>query len=563
MKILQTLVFTCLIAVFFETETYGISQIIPGPDTIRTNTLISSSCIINGNLVLINGSTLNVDLSNAASDTFVVRGNIVLMGNAVLWVHAASVSADAQFIVSNPVTNQRSITTLDSSRVQLENIEFRTQEGNLTGASCFYMNYNARNKSILYVDNCFLNNQTAWLLCNLKNSSTLIEYVSKNVPCETYLQDSAEAAYHGAATSAGLWLDFQTNGQTLNLPSNQAVPYSWKIGRGQGGITTPWYLEIDTANPGIGVQIFPTAKLTVNGTGLPATGELKVALNYSNNTDTVRNLSVGLQNTILNNGPGGGVTLNNVNLGPIAWQVYALIDENLTIKNCTVNEIGIGGPSTVTVDSSVLQLALLAAVGQDGSSLTVNNSQIWNQFITAANKSRLTLNNCSVTGSHFYTSDTASRIVVNGGCFFSNPSGCTESNMVNSSTGIPNCNPFIPAGYPQNLTPATVTFSGVSSSCPTGIEQVINTAWQIKVYPNPGSGKFTIQMEDGQLKNYSEVSQNPILEIYNTMGERIFSEMAVASSTNEVDLSPQPSGIYFLRIDFVNGSAVSKIFLQK
>jgi hypothetical protein len=285
------------------------------------------------------------------------------------------------------------------------------------------------------------------------------------VPTETYLQDSAQVTLHGPSTKAGLWLNLASITGTLNLPPSQADPFMWKIGRGIGGLHTQWSLEVDTAQAGLGVQIFPSTKVTINGTGLPATGELKVALNFSNNTDIISNLKVGLQNTTVANGPNGWVKLNNVNLGPIAWQLYALANENLNIKNSIVNEVGIAGPSQVVIDSCLLQLAVLDAIGIGGSNMTINNSEIWNQSITAANNSTITLNNCSVTGGAFSTTDALSQINVNGGCFFQNPAGCMEDSMVNITTGQPNCNPFTTAGFPKNLSPATVTFSGVNDNC--------------------------------------------------------------------------------------------------
>ena len=116
---------------------FGITCIQQGPDTIRTNTVITGSCIINGDLIILNGGALHVDLTGGAADTFVVRGNILLQGNAVLWVNADSGSTGAQFIVSNTVNNQRTITTQGTSRVLLQYIEFRTQEGDLSSASTF------------------------------------------------------------------------------------------------------------------------------------------------------------------------------------------------------------------------------------------------------------------------------------------------------------------------------------------------------------------------------------------------------------------------------------------
>jgi len=437
-----------------------------GSVTVATHTVVTNGCIITGDLTILNGGTVDVDFTNTTAQTLVVRGNILLKGNAMLWVHALSGSTGNKFIVSSSYKGQRTITTKDSSRVQLENIEFSAQEGNNSSASSFDVNYNAYDHSTLYVNKSGLDTRISWILCNLHNKSSLIGYEPNEVPSETYLQDSATVKLRGPGTKAGLWLNFESVTGTLNLPPDQSQPFTWKTGRGTGGLNTQWSLEVDTAQVGLGVQIFPSTKMTIYGTGLPATGELKVALMFSNSTDTIKNLKVGLQNAIVASGT-GWVKLNNVNLGPIAWQLYALMNENLYIKNAIVNEIGIAGPSHIVVDSSLLQLGVLGAVGIGGSTMTINNSEIWNQFVNAANNSTITLNNCNVTGSAFSTADTQSRINVNGGCFFQNPLGCTPATMVNVTTGQPYCNPFIPPGFPQNLSPATITFNGVNNNCLT------------------------------------------------------------------------------------------------
>jgi hypothetical protein len=436
-----------------------------GSVTISTHIEVTGGCIITGDLTILNGGVLNVDLTSSAADAFVVRGNILLKGNAMLWVHALPGATGAQFIVSSSYKGQRTITTKDSSRVQLENIEFSAQEGNTLSTTSFDVNYNAYDLSTLYVNQSWLDTKVSWILCNLHNRSSLIGDEPNQVPTETYLQDSARVALHGPGTKAGLWLSLEAVTGTLNLPPDQSRPFTWKIGSGTGGVNTPWSLEVDTAQVGLGVQIFPSSKMIISGAGFPATGELKVALMFSNSTDTIKNLKVGLQNTTVADGPDGLVKLNNVNLGPIAWQLYALINENLYVKNAIVNEIGIAGPSHVVVDSSLLQLGVLGAVGVGGSTMIINNSEIWNQFVNAGNHSMITLNNCSVNGSAFSTTDAQSHINVNGGCFFQNPSGCTTADMVNITTGQPYCNPFIPPGFPQNLSPSTVTFTAVNNNC--------------------------------------------------------------------------------------------------
>ncbi|HXC04706.1 MAG TPA: T9SS type A sorting domain-containing protein, partial [Bacteroidia bacterium] len=401
-------------------------------------------------------------------------------------------------------------------------------------AASVSMNFNAQGHSIFYVNKSWLNPQYAWLLCNLNNKSTLLAYEPNEVPTESYLQDTAQIALHGPNTKMGLWLNFQNITDTLTLPPSQATPYSWKIGRGLASLSTQWYLELDTVNPGLGAQIFPSANMTFNGTGLPLTGELKMALIFANNTDTVKNLHVGLQNMTVHDGPFGRAVLNNVNLGPIAWQLYALMNEHLYLKNSTVNEIGIAGPSTITADSCVLQLGELASVGQGGSTFTINNSDIWNQLITAGNSSMMTLNTCRVTGSAFSTTDPSSHVTVNGGCFFSNPTGCAPNNMVNIATGVPNCNPYIPSGFPQNLTPATVTFNGVNMTCSTGIAELGN-AEDIRVFPNPTSGILHFLLPQPDLA---------LIEIYSLLGE----ELLKTKNVGLLDISVLPAGIYFVKV---------------
>lgn len=68
------------------------------------------------------------------------------------------------------------------------------------------------------------------------------------------------------------------------------------------------------------------------------------------------------------------------------------------------------------------------------------------------------------------------------------------------------------------------------------------------VYPNPGTGKFKIQIDNGQLSidNYQ-------LSIYNILGEKIY-QSEIQNQKSEIDISQQPNGIYIVR---VNGSKQS------
>ena len=518
-----------------------------GSYTVTGNAMITGSCTITGDLTVPNGTTLNVDLTGSSADTFVVRGNILVEGNGVLWIHSSPGSTNDQFIVSNDFNLHRTITTLDSGRIQLENIEFRTQEGNLVGASSIYMNYEAKNNSMLSVENCWLQGETAWLLFYLKDKAIFIGTNTVALPTETYIADSAQASLNGAETELGVWVYFESVTGTLNLPADQTQPFNWNLGRGVGGISSGWYLEINNAKVGVGVQIYPSSNVTINGTGAPSTGELKVALVYANCTDTIQDLEVGLQNTTVTVGP-GSATLNNVNLGPIAWQVYAMMNANVHIKNSIINEIGIGGPSHITVDSSLLQLAALMTVGA-GSSLTVNNSEIWNQTISAGNNSSIVLNNCKVTGSLFSTMDSQSEITVNDGCFFANTAGCSYSTMVNIGSGQPNCNPFIPAGFPQNQSPSTVTFNNVNNNCVTGINEKEKNG-EIAIFPNPADNQVNVKLQ------YPE--QNYSIEIYSAYGQLLLQ----TSSQTVIDISGFTNGIYLFKVKQENKIWSNKVMKQ-
>ena len=517
------------------------SYIVTGPETIF------GSCKITGDLRLLDGATLNVDLSGPTADTFVVQGNIFLEGNSVLWIHATPGSTTDQFIVSNSYSGERSITTKDSSSLRLEHVEFRTQEGDLSNAASIYMNCEIEDCSTFYINKSWLDSKKAWMLCNVKNKATIVADDPRDVPTEIYLQDSVQMVLHHSNPT--VWLKFEDIRDTLHLPTDQTQAFNWKIGRGFGGLNTPWYLEVDSAQPSIGVQMFPSAQLTINGMGTPGIKEATIALYFANGTDTLENLSVGLQNKTISNGMLGSLTLNNVNLVPVAWQLYALMNENLYVRNSIVNEIGVIGASQVTVDSTLLQLAVLAAVGIGGSTMTINDSEIWSQAITADNNSDIILNNCNVTGSAFSTVDTLSHITVNGGCFIENPEGCDGSNMIDWVTGQPFCNPFIPKGPPQLLTPSTIILNGVDGNCLTDVTTTGNIE-RLIVFPNPTTDLVSVDL--------SSPNEKYAIEIYSTHGQQLLK----TSKVRVIDISNFPLGIYILIVKQDNKIWTSKIIKQ-
>jgi uncharacterized repeat protein (TIGR03803 family) len=122
--------------------------------------------------------------------------------------------------------------------------------------------------------------------------------------------------------------------------------------------------------------------------------------------------------------------------------------------------------------------------------------------------------------------------------------------------------------------PVTNTFTvlwnfgkGSDGKCPVGNLTLINrkvgnvapVTLQISfhIYPNPNNGKFTIQWAEAQ-------HVAPSLEIYNIYGE-IVGAKYLSHQNTQIDMSNQPSGVYFYKVITDNGefSENGKIIIAK
>ena len=63
----------------------------------------------------------------------------------------------------------------------------------------------------------------------------------------------------------------------------------------------------------------------------------------------------------------------------------------------------------------------------------------------------------------------------------------------------------------------------------------------VKTYPNPTNGKFSITIENAISKSYD-------IQINNTVGELISKRTSVTEKNNEFDLSNYPKGVYLIQI---------------
>jgi hypothetical protein len=93
----------------------------------------------------------------------------------------------------------------------------------------------------------------------------------------------------------------------------------------------------------------------------------------------------------------------------------------------------------------------------------------------------------------------------------------------------------------------------------TGINEVESGMGGLSIYPVPNKGIFTLAF------NHT-ITGLPIVEIYNVLGERVYNEaQKQIQSKYEINLSTQPSGIYFLRVVTQDGTLLgaAKIIIDK
>ena len=85
----------------------------------------------------------------------------------------------------------------------------------------------------------------------------------------------------------------------------------------------------------------------------------------------------------------------------------------------------------------------------------------------------------------------------------------------------------------------------------TAINEVRTSSGTISVYPNPNNGIFTIQS--------SIVSGRSVVEIYNMLGEKVYTEAQSQGYKNTtINLTGQPNGVYLYRVVSDNGGVVGE-----
>jgi plastocyanin len=85
---------------------------------------------------------------------------------------------------------------------------------------------------------------------------------------------------------------------------------------------------------------------------------------------------------------------------------------------------------------------------------------------------------------------------------------------------------------------------------------------KFNIFPNPTDGKFTLQFNglDGKTGSWNRSTPHTTVEMYNILGEKVadLSDL-ITSSSNEINMSSVPDGIYFIRMDDNNTIYTEKL----
>jgi uncharacterized repeat protein (TIGR03803 family) len=91
----------------------------------------------------------------------------------------------------------------------------------------------------------------------------------------------------------------------------------------------------------------------------------------------------------------------------------------------------------------------------------------------------------------------------------------------------------------------------------TGTNEVGVKCEELRVYPNPSNGIFTIQS--------SVFSGQWSVEVYNVLGEQVYSQLSIANYQFSINISEKPNGVYLYRVLNEGGSLVGsgKVVIEK
>jgi uncharacterized repeat protein (TIGR03803 family) len=96
-----------------------------------------------------------------------------------------------------------------------------------------------------------------------------------------------------------------------------------------------------------------------------------------------------------------------------------------------------------------------------------------------------------------------------------------------------------------------VIFSLKDTTMINSINEPSASLGEVKLYPNPSNGVFTVEVKSEELRTKST------LEVYNMMGEKVYST-TLNSANTQIDLSGKPAGVYLYRVITESGEPISQ-----
>lgn len=105
----------------------------------------------------------------------------------------------------------------------------------------------------------------------------------------------------------------------------------------------------------------------------------------------------------------------------------------------------------------------------------------------------------------------------------------------------------------------TDSFKIIAEIC-TGVNEMNDESENVKVYPNPSGGMFTLAFSHPEL-----VSGTQTIEVYNVLGEKVYSQLSIINYPLLINLNGQTNGVYLYRVISETGEMIGegKIVIEK
>jgi hypothetical protein len=153
------------------------------------------------------------------------------------------------------------------------------------------------------------------------------------------------------------------------------------------------------------------------------------------------------------------------------------------------------------------------------------------------------------------------------------PGGGTKSSATGLSAGTYTVHVTSHAGCTASAS-VTVTCPGtpdkLGNSDGAGAGCCADGSESVRLYPNPNSGEFTIQLAFANPDVSKEAGQLTSIEVYNMLGQRVYSSTISVPNSGvaaplHINLSNEPAGIYLYRAVNSDGSLIGsgKVIIQK